>query len=84
VSFIHGIRTRRQMTYFCINYPSGAFERLDACVKRNPGVLYRTLFLDTLAADDSLRQWQLAIGERRESLQVHVSSQTTILSSVDR
>jgi hypothetical protein len=75
---MHSIRTPRQTTYFCLNYPSGAIERLERCVKQHSYVVHRNLFLDTLAADDSMKQWQYAIGQRREALHVHVGSARTL------
>ncbi|KAL1656509.1 hypothetical protein SLS61_000973 [Didymella pomorum] len=67
VSFTHAIRAKQQSTYFCINFPSGARERLEAIYKYEDRriVFHRDFFLDTLVADDSLKQWQVEIGERR-------------------
>ncbi|KAF9697213.1 hypothetical protein EKO04_004933 [Ascochyta lentis] len=67
VSFIHSIRERRRTTYFCINYPSGARDRLEAIFRheKRRTVIHRDFFLDTLVADDSLKQWQFDIGQRR-------------------
>jgi hypothetical protein len=59
---MHSIHKRHQTTYFCMNYPLRAIERLQACVERKPGLLYRELFLDTLARDDSMKKWQQDIG----------------------
>lgn len=36
--------------------------------KERRAVLHRDFFFDTLAADDSLKQWQFDIGERRVKL----------------
>ncbi|KAF3034854.1 hypothetical protein E8E11_004446 [Didymella keratinophila] len=70
VSFIHAKRAKDAITYFCINYPSGARERFEAIVKQQDRreVLRRHFFLDTLAADDSLKQWQFDIGRKRVDL----------------
>ncbi|KAH7077769.1 hypothetical protein BKA63DRAFT_593022 [Paraphoma chrysanthemicola] len=68
VSFIHFIATSSQSTNFCINYPAGARDRLEELIKEDPSVLYRPFFLDTLAADDSLKRWQIDIGQRRQKL----------------
>ncbi|KAH6616704.1 hypothetical protein C7974DRAFT_416821 [Boeremia exigua] len=70
VSFIHAIREKHRSTYFCINYPSGARERIRAIFqhKDRRHILHRDFFLDTLVADDSLKQWQLEIGQRRVML----------------
>ncbi|KAH7088327.1 hypothetical protein FB567DRAFT_591733 [Paraphoma chrysanthemicola] len=68
VSFIHVIATSTQSTYFCINYPIGARDRLEDHIKEDPSVLHRPFFLDTLAADDSLKRWQIDIGQRRQKL----------------
>jgi len=67
VSFIHLVRSKQQTTYFCINYPSGARDRLEAIFQHTERrhILHRDFFLDTLLADDSLRQWQFDIGQRR-------------------
>lgn len=67
MSFTHAIRAKQQSTYFCINFPSGARERLEAIYKYEDRriVFHRDFFLDTLVADDSLKQWQVEIGERR-------------------
>ncbi|KAF2828409.1 hypothetical protein CC86DRAFT_465246 [Ophiobolus disseminans] len=70
VSFIHSIRTRHRTTYFCINFPSYALERLKAVIKSQPSVAYRDFFLDALVADDSLKQWQFEISHRRDALQI--------------
>ncbi|KAJ4382290.1 hypothetical protein N0V86_002624 [Didymella sp. IMI 355093] len=67
VSFTHVIREKQRSTYFCINFPSGARERLEAIFRYESRrtVLHRDFFIDTLVADDSLKQWQIEIGERR-------------------
>ncbi|KZM26397.1 hypothetical protein ST47_g2476 [Ascochyta rabiei] len=67
VSFIHAVREKQQTTYFCINYPSGARDRLEALFRheKRRSVIHRDFFLDTLVADDSLKQWQFDIGQRR-------------------
>lgn len=72
VSFIHFIRTRTQSTYFCINYPYNAYQRLQRAFEKQPDIAHRDFFLDTLVADDSLKQWQFEIGHRRDSLQQYV------------
>jgi hypothetical protein len=72
VSFNQFIATCDQSTYFCINYPSGARDRLKACIEKDASVAHRAFFLDTLAADDSLKQWQVAIGQRRAKLRRYV------------
>lgn len=73
VSFVHCIRTRFQTTYFCINYPSTAFKRLQRAIKQQPDIVYRDFFVDGLAADDGLKQWQMEIGRRRDAVQEFVS-----------
>jgi hypothetical protein len=72
VSFIHFVRTPSQSTYFCINYPANAMSRLEAVMKSNPRLLHRDFLVDSLAADDSLKQWQYEIGHRRDMLQEYV------------
>jgi hypothetical protein len=72
VGFIHLIRTQRQTTYFCVNLPPKAMERLKAAVQKMPHVVYRDLFLDALVANESLRRWQFEIGHRRSTLQTFV------------
>jgi len=68
VSFTHLIRSRRQTTYFCINYPLSAFERFQAVLKKHPHLAHRDFFLDALVADECLKQWQFEIGHRRDVL----------------
>ncbi|KAF1932880.1 uncharacterized protein M421DRAFT_1459 [Didymella exigua CBS 183.55] len=70
VSFTHAIREKQRSTYFCINFPSGARGRLESIYlhESRRAVLHRDFFLDTLVADDSLKQWQIEIGERRSML----------------
>ncbi|PSN71711.1 hypothetical protein BS50DRAFT_234525 [Corynespora cassiicola Philippines] len=65
------IRTRNTITYFCINYPSQALDRLQAYLQADPSLAYRDFFLDALCADDSLKQWQIDIGQRRSLLLYH-------------
>lgn len=74
VSFIHRVRTQNETIYFCINFPSNAMMRLKAIVKSKPGLLHRDFLVDSLVADDSLKQWQFEIGHRRDTLQIHVPS----------
>ncbi|OAL49439.1 hypothetical protein IQ07DRAFT_568360 [Pyrenochaeta sp. DS3sAY3a] len=69
VSFIHFVRTRNQSSYFCINYPDFATQRLKAIVNSNPLLAHRDFLLDALVTDDSLKQWQHEIGTRRDTLQ---------------
>ncbi|KAF1947773.1 hypothetical protein EJ02DRAFT_390991 [Clathrospora elynae] len=69
VSFIHFVRTQSHSTYFCINYPAHGMTRLRTIVKSNPSLLHRDFLLDALVADDSLKQWQHEIGNRRDVLQ---------------
>ncbi|KAF3002104.1 hypothetical protein E8E13_009803 [Curvularia kusanoi] len=73
VSFVHAIYSKQRTTYFCINYPSGARDRLEAIIKdpTKQALVRREFFLDTLIADDSLKQWQQGIGTRRASLRDH-------------
>ncbi|KAF2745121.1 hypothetical protein M011DRAFT_527898 [Sporormia fimetaria CBS 119925] len=71
VSYIHFLRTEHTRTYFCINYPSRAREKITAYLKRYPEFAYRDFFLDAVAADDCLKEWHLNIGERRESVLHH-------------
>ncbi|KAF1837364.1 hypothetical protein BDW02DRAFT_491758 [Decorospora gaudefroyi] len=71
VSFNQFVRTRTQSTYFCVNFPACAMARLENIVKRKPGLLYRDLLIDSLVADDSLKQWQFEIGSRRDLLQTN-------------
>lgn len=75
VSFIHALRTQTQTTYFCINYPYVARQRLLAVYNEDRArhILHRDFFIDTLVADDSLKQWQFDIGERRLELLDFVS-----------
>jgi hypothetical protein len=72
VSFMHCIRTRLQTTYFCINYPACAIDRLKTAIKKQPDIVYRDFFLDALVADDSMKQWQFEIGHRRNALHTYV------------
>ncbi|KAF2271805.1 uncharacterized protein EI97DRAFT_243409 [Westerdykella ornata] len=68
VSFTQFIRTRGEVTYFCINYPSRAREKLEAYLRQHPSYAYREFFIDAVAANDCFKGWQLVVGERRESL----------------
>jgi hypothetical protein len=42
-------------------------------MKNKPDLLHRDFLIDSLAADDSLKQWQYEIGHRRDMLQEYVS-----------
>jgi hypothetical protein len=71
-AFTQSIRTRDQTTYFCINYPPRALKRLEAQLRADPSYAQRDFAIDALAADESLKQWQILIGERRDQLLAHV------------
>jgi hypothetical protein len=66
-------RKRNQTLYICINYPPRALDRFKSYLRQRPSLAYRDFFLDALAADDCLKEWQFSIGERREMLYIHVS-----------
>ncbi|KAH6872932.1 hypothetical protein BKA58DRAFT_456590 [Alternaria rosae] len=68
VSFINYIRTPNQTTYFCINCPTPTASRLRDIVESKPLLAHRDFLLDSLVADDCLKQWQLDIGSRRDKL----------------
>ncbi|KAF2738089.1 hypothetical protein EJ04DRAFT_550098 [Polyplosphaeria fusca] len=68
------IRTRETCTYFCINYPSRAFERLKRYLNHDPKLIRKDFFLDTLAAADTIHAWHGLLSERREPLFSHERS----------
>ncbi|CAI6340206.1 unnamed protein product [Periconia digitata] len=71
VLYIQSIRTATQTIYFCINYPTYAMDRLIISLNFSPNVIHQDLYLDTLAAVDSCRQWREIIGLRRHKLLRH-------------
>lgn len=68
ISYIHLVRTKSESTYFCINYPDKAFERLQLSLQNDSSVVFRDFFLDALAADASSKQWLLDINKVRDEL----------------
>ncbi|KAF2006936.1 hypothetical protein P154DRAFT_480762 [Amniculicola lignicola CBS 123094] len=71
VSFTQFVRTQYGRTYFCINYSSSALNRLKPYVDRTPSLAYRDFFIDAISADESLKEMQIDIDHRRESLIKH-------------
>ncbi|KAF2114814.1 hypothetical protein BDV96DRAFT_85666 [Lophiotrema nucula] len=69
-------RTQYGYTYFCINYPPRAYQRLRAYVSYRPNVVYRTLFVDTLAAGECLRGFQEVVDDKRIDLFFHEKQYT--------
>ncbi|KAJ8107400.1 hypothetical protein OPT61_g8894 [Boeremia exigua] len=67
VSFTNAIRDKQRSTYFCINYPAGARSRIRTIFQHasRREVLHRDFFIDSMVADDCLKQWQFDIGQRR-------------------
>ena len=46
--------------------------RLQSVVKKRPDLAHRDFLVHSLVADDSLKQWQYEIGQRRDTLQSYV------------
>lgn len=67
-SYIQLTRTRYLCTYFCVNYPPSARRRLEKYLQKSHSLAYREFFLDALTADESVKTWQMVIGDRRRML----------------
>ncbi|KAF2464693.1 uncharacterized protein BDR25DRAFT_241689 [Lindgomyces ingoldianus] len=71
IAYTQFIRTRHRCRYFCINYPALSMQRLTAYLKQNSALGYRPFFLEALAADECLKEFQRNIGDRRKLLVQH-------------
>ncbi|QDS73994.1 hypothetical protein FKW77_008635 [Venturia effusa] len=90
--FTQFTRTENLSTYFCINYPPRAFQRLKRHAKEDPLLLSREFFIDALAADECLRAWKSTIGATRDVLirfelqidEKHIHSDTLALHRLSK
>jgi hypothetical protein len=74
ISYIQYRRCGNTRTYFCVNYPNDARQRLAEVLRGKPQLAYREIFIDALAADESLKAWKIILGNRRRKLVNFVSS----------